>query len=101
MDVYKIRVTFNSLVDDGNQDVIFKELVVTDTLRYNCQAVSCRGCAPFDPACSPELVDVEAENRHPRAWFGKWEGLIYRTARGEIVGLTTSLQAVVSGLRGA
>lgn len=92
MDVYKIRVTFNSLVDDGNEDVIFKELVVTDTLRYDCQAISCKGCAPFDPTCNPELVDVEAaECLQP-------EVIISRTASGDPIGC---IGATVDGLHEA
>ena len=92
MNVVKVRVTFNSLVDDGNEDVIFKELAVTDTLRYDCQAISCKGCPPFDPTCNPETIDVEAQEcLQP-------EVIISRTAAGAPIGC---IGATVDGLHEA
>ena len=47
---------------DGNDDVILKEFVVADTLRYECGNIDCKGCAPFEPTCDPRAVDREAES---------------------------------------
>jgi hypothetical protein len=53
----KVRVTFESDLDDGNVDVIFKELVVSDALRYECEAIDCK-VATGRGVLQPRLVIV-------------------------------------------
>lgn len=60
-DVTKVRVTLDAQDGDGNDDVILKEFVVADTMRYDCEAIDCKGCQPFDPSCNPLGVDAEVE----------------------------------------
>ena len=60
-DVTKVRVTLDAQDGDGNDDVILKEFVVADTLRYDCESIDCKGCQPFEPTCNPLAVDQEAE----------------------------------------
>eukprot|EP01052_Picozoa_sp_SAG31_P057911 SAG31_NODE_17400_length_672_cov_0.991274_1_plen_104_part_10 len=55
-----MRLTFDSVADDGNEDIIFKEFVAADTLRFTCETTDCKGCAPFEPTCNPVGVDSEA-----------------------------------------
>ena len=53
--------TLDAQDGDGNDDVILKEFVSADTLRYDCEAIDCKGCQPFEPTCNPLAVDQEVE----------------------------------------
>lgn len=35
----------------GTDDVILKEFVVAETMRFDCEAIDCKGCQPFEPSC--------------------------------------------------